>query len=183
SARARLDRARAAALGGDFAPARELATERAPVERATQASLVARWALWDGDAAAWEALIPPASEVDPLARGDMAAAVLAVLRDGAVPAWVDERMHELVATHGTSVRFSSLLHQLAAEVHAVGGEVPASLDWIAGGIQVGLIDLMWLEHCPALARARAAPRYAELRATLEARTVPIRAALDREVAG
>ena len=175
---ARVDLARARAFRGDYEPARSLAAEGGPVETATQASFVARFALWEGDLAPWRHVLPPMSGADPLSRGALVDAVLAVLNTRQVPPQVDDALRT-VLSNTTSIRFRPLLRQIGAELHGFCGDVDAALEGVAGALQEGLIDLSWLDHCPAIACIRATPRFAELRATLVERTAPIRAALDR----
>ncbi|HUS67619.1 MAG TPA: protein kinase [Kofleriaceae bacterium] len=175
---ARVDRARGAAFRGDFEPARRLAAEHGTPAISTQASLVARFALWDGDLASWEPYIPPITGADLLSRGALITAVLGVLRERTIPPQFDERLQAILATTA-SPRFRTLLHQVAAELNAYCGNTVRALEAVAAAIQAGLIDLMWLDHCPALSALRSTARFAELRAALDERTAPIRAALER----
>ncbi len=175
---ARLDLARAAAFRGDFGPSRQLAAEGGPIETSTQASFVARFALWEGNLEGWQPLIPAFSGSDPLSRGALVDAVATALRQRIIPPQFDDRMRAILATT-TSVRFRTLLYQVAAELNGYCGNIGPALDAVASSIQSGLIDLMWLDHCPALASIRSAPRFGVLRAALAEHTAPIRAALDR----
>jgi len=66
--------------------------------------------------------------------------------------------------------------QLAAETSGFLGVVEPTLDAVEQALHAGLIDRLWLERCPALAAARAEPRYARIHADLARRTDEILAA-------
>ena len=94
---------------------------------------------------------------------------------------VDSSVHEqFMALAGPQrpARFRVLMLQLAAEFAAYAGDITTSFERIAGAMDAGFIDLVWLDHCPHLAAMRADPRFPAVRARLDAVTAPIRAVLD-----
>jgi len=62
-----------------------------------------------------------------------------------------------------------LFFQLNAEIYAYVFEVDHSLDAIAGAIEAGLIDILWMDRCPMLDAVRKDARFAPLRAEVNAR--------------
>jgi serine/threonine-protein kinase len=173
---ARLDLARAAAFRGDYGPARAMAAEGGPIELGAQASFVARFAVWSGDADAWLRLMPPLNASDPLSRGSLVNGMIGVMRDRRVPPELEEGMRR-IASSTTSPRFRPLLYQVTAELQAFCRDADRAFAAIDDALASGLIDLIWLDLCPALTSIRGDARFATVRAVLSARADTIRDAL------
>jgi TolB-like protein len=74
-------------------------------------------------------------------------------------------------------RLRTARSQFAAELFAWSGHVDEALDMIRAGVEAGLEDLQWFDHCPAIASARARPEFEPLRQVVAGRSAAIVAAL------
>jgi TolB-like protein len=70
---------------------------------------------------------------------------------------------------GQSPRLSTTTCQVAAEVFAQRGYLDDALDMLERAVQLRLIDVDWLERCPALAPLRDQPRFIKVRRQLAER--------------
>ena len=172
----RLELARGLGLRGDFERALTLVATAPDGDRAARGPFVARLLAWSHEPARWAAHLPPMTPL--VETGGLIEAVVAMLLAGDIDPAVHDRFLAL-ATPDRPVRFRVLMLQLAAEFSAYAGDPPAALERIRDAIDLGLIDIMWLDHCPHFASLRADPRLAALRARLEERAAPIRDILDR----
>jgi hypothetical protein len=144
----------------------------------------------DGSQGAWTALTRLAlwrrGEIDLVAtmerlvrempEGTVPNAVLSVVRDNRLPpAW-----HEFLATRlgpAASARSRIFFSQLEAEIHAYLGEDECVFAPLDQAVDMGLIDLAWLEGCPLFDGAvRADPRFRAALARLRDRVARILAA-------
>jgi hypothetical protein len=82
------------------------------------------------------------------------------------------------ALESTLPRRRSLVHQLLAEVEALGPDPEIVLDEIESAVEAGLIDLTWLDHARPFERLRAMPRFAALRAPVAAAAARVISAYD-----
>ncbi|ATB35246.1 hypothetical protein CYFUS_000658 [Cystobacter fuscus] len=96
------------------------------------------------------------------------AAMLGELPVSEVAAQVDQRLLQ-----DNSPRFVSLLCQLTAEVLCLCGEPDKALGYFQRAADTVLIDLEWIEHCPALEPLRALPGFMEGRRKVRARVEAI----------
>jgi serine/threonine-protein kinase len=88
---------------------------------------------------------------------------------------LDRRIQGLQA----GARFRTFLLQITTELLGERPETSAlALTRLAEGIDNGLIDLAWIDRCPALSPLRSEPTFATLRARVAERVRPILAALD-----
>ena len=71
---------------------------------------------------------------------------------------------EHLSRRGTANRF-----QILAEVAGFSGDRDVALDAIARAVDIGFVDLLWLDHCPLLDSVRASPRFGALRVRLQER--------------
>ncbi|WP_434042388.1 MULTISPECIES: protein kinase domain-containing protein [Sorangium] len=74
-------------------------------------------------------------------------------------------------------RLRPLFLQMYAEVLAYLGEDEALFHVLAGAVEAGLFDALWMQRCAVLERARSDARFAPLRARVEERAAAIVAAL------
>jgi serine/threonine-protein kinase len=77
----------------------------------------------------------------------------------------------------TPPRRRALGNQVRAELACHAGERALALSALSASVDAGLMDLSWIDRCPALAPLRADPKFAELRARVLERTRPVLAAL------
>ena len=173
---ARFELVRARGLLGDFVGARELMAGAPAGDITARAPFIVRIMGWSDDPAAWVEFLPPSIGLP--GTGSL----IESARDMLLARRVDPSVHQqFMALAGPErpARFRVLMLQLSAEFSAYAGEVTTSFDRITDAIGAGFIDLVWLDHCPHLTALRADPRFAALRARLDAVTAPIRAVLDR----
>ena len=171
----RLELARGLGLRGDFEAALTLVATAPDGDRAARGPFVARLLSWSREPARWAAHLPPMMPM--IGTGGLIEAVVAMLLAGSIDRTVHDRFLAL-ATPDRPVRFRVLMLQLAAEFSAYAGDPPAALERIREAIDLGLIDLMWLDHCPHFTALKEHERFAGLRARLEARATAIRDVLD-----
>ena len=83
----------------------------------------------------------------------------------------DEGLGPLRALLATNVspRFTTLACQMAAEVNASVGKNAVALDWVEQAADSVLLDLVWMDRCPALDALRIEPRFQSARAKVRAR--------------
>ncbi len=173
----RLELARGLGLSGDFASARQVIASGRTGDAAARGPFIARLLGWSGDAAAWVDLLPQRMDM-PGDNADLIQHVIGMLVTDRIDRSVEGKFLALaVATR--SARFRILMLQIAAEFAGRQGDPDAACERIGRAIDEGLIDLVWLDHCPPLAAVRADPRYPALRARLDSATRPIRDILDR----
>lgn len=131
--------------------------------------LAARLALWNPDARWAEDLekrILPLSDVP---QRDIALKLLRV-RAGASSA--DELAPTLLARaqhRRRAVRGAILWRQILAEVLLFAGEADEALQVIEKAVDLGLLDLAWLDRCPLLERLRSSARFQAARARVAVR--------------
>ncbi len=81
---------------------------------------------------------------------------------------VDELLAAFSPDEG-SARRALFFHQLAAEANGRFHSQDEAVSLIAKAVKLGLADLMWMDHCPALEPVRAHPGWAEVHAAVAAR--------------
>jgi serine/threonine-protein kinase len=172
----RLELARAMGLRGDFAAARQLIATAPAGDLTARGPFIARLLGWSGDVDAWTDLLPPRSDLPGTAS--LIDEVIAMLVSGRIDRAVEAKFQEL-ATSSRASRFKILMLQIAAEFASNAGDVDAACERIGLAVDAGLIDIVWIDHCPPLAIVRADSRFAALRARLESASRPIREILDR----
>ncbi|HYO65333.1 MAG TPA: protein kinase [Archangium sp.] len=97
-----------------------------------------------------------------------AAAVLGEVDALASLAALDERLASTL-----SPRFASFQRQLATEQLCLTGHPEKALEYFLRAAETALIDLEWIDRCPALAPLRALPGFAEGRRLVRARVAAI----------
>ena len=96
------------------------------------------------------------------------------LANGEVIAEDDARLAALEdAAGGTSMRLTMFWYQLLAEVHAVCGHEDAAIEAIEAASMRTLIDVLWIDRCPALRDIRGNARVSRARATVAARAAAL----------
>ena len=157
-----LDRARMAALTGNWAAANGFIDELERRQHAVGAVWFtrARWATWRNDrelARQYLATLPKQGETYARAR-----ALLEAIADGTVAdmtAYFGSRM----GTDLSSPRSRSFVNQLQTEVLSLNGQRDSAIRALARAVDAGLTDLLWLERCPLLSTLRADLRFQSLR--------------------
>ena len=84
-----------------------------------------------------------------------------------------EHLVDAAARPGTSPRFASLVHQLAAETYGHFGQNEGALRHIQAAAEGALVDLEWLDRCPLLHCVREEPAFVEARRIVRARCADI----------
>jgi len=100
--------------------------------------------------------------------GRYASAVL-----GEVEALELRPMFDEALSRTNSPRFASLLCQLSTEILSLCGQPEAALGYFRRAAETALIDLEWIERCPALVPLRTLPGFAEGRRQVRARVEAI----------
>jgi serine/threonine-protein kinase len=164
--------ARTAALTGDWQKADEYAAQAQAAEGEIGAiTLRSRFMLWRGAPMTEKEL--SASDVLALQSAvGLPRALFKLLSDRTTLPQEDPEYRTLVELAG-SQRRRSFFSQLAAECAGYINRPEAGLQSVREGLDYGLLDLAWLDHCPVLAPIRALPDYPEVRARLAARAQAI----------
>jgi serine/threonine-protein kinase len=71
------------------------------------------------------------------------------------------------------MRLTMFWFQLLAEIHGVLGHDDAALDAIENASMRTLIDVTWVDRCPAIAHLRANARHSRARAAVAARAAAL----------
>ncbi|MFO0755727.1 MAG: protein kinase [Byssovorax sp.] len=85
----------------------------------------------------------------------------------------DQRAFLRQRAQATKGRMRPLFLQRNTELYAFDGDIAAALDSAEAAVEAELIDLLWIDRCPTLEPLRAEPRWAALRAVVEARAAQI----------
>ncbi|MFO0575029.1 MAG: protein kinase [Polyangia bacterium] len=175
--RIEIELARSYALQGYFTQCEQI-LDRLCSDPATAGAvwpLRMRLIVWQRDPAkAAAALRDPRLKLDQFGR--IAAQLLHAMASGQ-RLGVEPFLQQSPLASGGSWRARALLFQLCAEWRAYNGELEAALDDLARAVEVGLVDLMWLDGCPLLQPLRRSPRFAALRRTVHERATAVRALL------
>jgi eukaryotic-like serine/threonine-protein kinase len=168
-----IDTARCNALRGDmdgYARVME-ALEAHPSYRVATAQLAMRVATWRGELDRVREIA--AENADPTDEISINVRYYAriVLRE--VEPIAATRKHHGALEPGRSPRFASMLCQLSAEALCVAGHPNAALHWLQRAASTVLLDLEWLERCPALSLIRPLPAFAECKRLVQKRVEAI----------
>ncbi|WP_437731413.1 protein kinase domain-containing protein [Sorangium sp. So ce1335] len=171
----RWELARGRALHGDWSGAAALLDLPAddPSSRFHKAVMRARFGLWRNRPFPIDDL-PMATETIPIQYARIYRDVLATSRLS------DEQRAFLRAKADSSEpgsRLRPLFLQMYVEILAYLGEDEALFPALAGAVEAGLFDALWMQRCAVLERARSDARFAPLRARVEERAAAILAAL------
>jgi serine/threonine protein kinase/tetratricopeptide (TPR) repeat protein len=165
-ARARGDVARVSALLGDWARV-EPFYAFSPQDEAEQSGvwfLRARIALWRRDVA-WAARamteMPQGIALQAAVEG-----LCSLIRTGALSDTLTSAIDSLGRVTGRVRRRPVFFRQLKAEVLAYAGDEAGALAAIEEAEALGLLDLVWLDHCPVLRSLSAARRMKSVRASV-----------------
>lgn len=80
---------------------------------------------------------------------------------------------DAVLAGGLSARFRSLLCQLVTELLGLTGHPEKAMTYLQRAVDAALIDLEWIDRCPALDSMRTLPGFAEARLTVRRRVEAI----------
>jgi eukaryotic-like serine/threonine-protein kinase len=168
--------ARCSALRGRMEDFRKIISQlmNYPMLQLPMLLLRMRVAAWGGEQEelrqSFEGLRKEPAEVARHAMG-YAAAVLGEDGLDAAMAMFDARLTERL-----SPRFASMICQLATEVLCLKGEPRRALPYLRRAADLALIDLEWLDRCPALVKLRTFPEFGEERLKVRTRVEAIWAA-------
>jgi serine/threonine-protein kinase len=90
---------------------------------------------------------------------------------------VDRLFDPTVGGRHSSGRSAVFFHQVRAELLAREDRIAVAVDDLGKSAAAGLIDVVWMDRCPLLAKLRVLPGFLEARQTVEARAAEIRAAI------
>ncbi|MFO0552988.1 MAG: protein kinase [Polyangiaceae bacterium] len=142
----------------------------------TRALMRLRVALWRGDTESIARLLEQASA----ARQDTGGFVAVASRVATVVA-ADEELEvsedSVTGARAGSKRRRAFFAQLSTEVSAMRGHVGPMYRNLEASVDMGLIDLVWLDTCGLFVPYRAEPRFLALREKVEARARAILAAM------
>ncbi len=96
---------------------------------------------------------------------------------GGPPVEPSHLVNPALLTGHASSRSRSYVYQTYAELYSHYGAIDLALQALALSIADGLVDLMWMEHCPLLEPLRKDPRFAVLRTIAIHRVAAVHAAL------
>ena len=68
-----------------------------------------------------------------------------------------------------NARFTTLIQQIATEVHAAAGDLTTALSMLERAAAGALVDAVWMARCPLLAPLRQEPRFVEVERVLTER--------------
>jgi serine/threonine-protein kinase len=126
-----------------------------------------RLMLWRRDGVGIEQALEEAIDAaDPRAQA-IARGLREVLRGNVLPSQIAE-IGPFVSD-GSGARRTTFFRQVAAEAASFAGHHEETITCVTRAIDGGLIDLVWLEHCPLLDTVRADARYPALRAVVAER--------------
>ncbi len=173
--------ARALALAGRWDEVETMldAWENEPEEVSAKAIVCARLALWSDRPGALLRRAPPLDQVSALGQRYVSV-VSELLRPG-----VDYQSRHRLTLEGyldeiqDSLRFTVLIHQLIAEVCATCGDGAGAAEHVEAAVAAGLVDLGWLEQCPALNSVHALAWFDRALSVVRERTAAARRFLDR----
>jgi serine/threonine-protein kinase len=162
--RARGDIVRVSALLGDWARVEAALYATAPKSEVEQNGLWflrARLALWRRDVDwATRALHEIPQE---LALRESVEGLCGIITTSAVPESLTAMVDSLGKVTGRVRRRPIFFRQIKAEVLAYVGEEGGALSAIEDAASLGLIDIVWLDHCPLFRALRGSRRYAAAR--------------------
>ncbi|WP_437875218.1 protein kinase domain-containing protein [Sorangium sp. So ce513] len=172
----RWELARGRALLGDWSGAAALLDLPAddPSSRFHKAVMRARFGLWRNRPFPIDDL-PLATETIPIQYARIYRDVLATSR-------LSDEQRAFLRAKAESCepgsRLRPLFLQMYAEILAYLGEDEALFPVLAGAVEAGLFDALWMQRCAVLERARSDARFAPLRSRVEERAAAIVAALE-----
>jgi hypothetical protein len=102
-------------------------------------------------------------------------AVMGIALDGKIASSETARLEERKASLTVTKRTRIFWNQLSVEIRSAGGEL--ALDDLREAVELGLIDLTWMDLCPLLAKQRLDPSFAPMRAEVAARAAAVLAQL------
>ncbi|MCB9607086.1 MAG: protein kinase [Polyangiaceae bacterium] len=85
------------------------------------------------------------------------------LLDGRANLDVDSIFNPALGSSHSSSRGAAFRHQIRCELLAIQGDTQQAMIDLEQSVAAGLIDLLWLEHCPLLAGLRSRPEFEPLR--------------------
>jgi serine/threonine-protein kinase len=173
---ARFDRMRAAALVSDWAKAGALLDEGPPDwsgHRVWQCTRI--WSFPGAPARAFEVPADAGRQFHDLHDQYMRARAH---RDGAATYALDDLRAAVTATMGAQAtgRVRRFFAQVGAEQAAICGHFEGALDFVGEAVDVGFLDVAWMDRFTLLDPLRAEPRFQTLRAAVAERAARVRAA-------
>jgi TolB-like protein len=171
--------ARVAALDGDWARYDRIVRETPNSDHRGRWGTHLRYAVWRGDRRLLleaEEAIGRDAEIPPGLRSVLQAAV-GVYVHRRSPAPLLQMVEGAASLPATTPRGRQWLCQYGVEAAAFAGLNEEALRVLEKADQAGLFDLLWLDRCPLLAALRAAPDFAGIRRSIQARADAVAAAV------
>ncbi len=168
--RSKGDVVRVSALLGDWGPANELfeSTPRDDAEVNFVWFLRGRLAMWRADEA-WATATLARKSTLTFAMAPVVIAMCTLIRERRVPDVLFDMTDSMGKVTGRVRRRPIFFRQLKAEALAYVGEAEEALGAIDEATALGLIDVVWMDHCPLFDSLRAHPRFAAARAQVAER--------------
>ncbi|MFO0662187.1 MAG: protein kinase [Polyangiaceae bacterium] len=135
-------------------------------------TLQLRVAIWQNDRERIDRVMSKLNELEtPSAR---AVEFMARVATGEVDATENEPRFTAILTNGNaSPRFLTLIYQMITEATCAAGRIEMALQWLTKAADTALIDLEWLNRCPALKPLRELPEFSATRKKVMARVEAI----------
>jgi serine/threonine-protein kinase len=127
--------------------------------------MAARFTMWRRDDASAERLGRAMASLD--LRSILVGAFVGWILTRKIPDDERHRIDSLKVSTAISQRLRIFWNQISAEVRAYVGETP--IDDVRTAVDLGLIDIAWVDHCPLLDDVRKHPDFAQLRETVATR--------------
>jgi serine/threonine-protein kinase len=165
--------ARTYALSGDWARAEALLDGACKVsDNRTGMFQRARLLVWRRDREGARALLAACGDMPPAALALLKLAVSPEADVDSIKTWAPVGL----SSHGTW-RTQALACQARAEVALARGLDDEALETLARAVDLGLIDLLWLDGCPLFDTLRPLPRFVALRDRVVERAARVQRAL------
>jgi len=176
--RAKADVARARALLGDYGGVDEVGANmpEEPGDQNIYWFYLARMCMWRRDAVGAATSLARVQESTFPLKLDVAA-IFDLVSTGAVAEAVLKGLERWGAIVSRAHRRPLFFRQLAAEVNALRGDVPATFEALESAVSLSLLDIGWLDRCPLFDPHRSEPRFLELRKPVVARADEVKLAL------
>jgi serine/threonine-protein kinase len=177
NSRARGDMVRMHAFLGNWRPAEDLVDHAEETGEGVAFVLCARLAMWKGDLDLVRRLRARVQGIDFAFKK-----AVTELTDLTLTGNVSVVLRELATVwgkiSGRATRRPIFFRQLAAEVAAFARLDDEALQSIESADHLGLIDRVWIDGCPLLARLHESPRFQTARGRVDARASAVLAALE-----
>ena len=180
-----VEMARALALGGQWDEVEAMLDqwENEPEEVSAKAIVCARLALWSDRPRALLRRAPPLHRVSTLGQRYVSVVTELLHPDARFVPRHRVALEGYLEEIQDSLRFTVLIHQLVAEVCGRFGDRVGAETHVTSAVDAGLVDLGWLQLCPALESVRCESWFERATEIVRRRTAGARRFLDRTTRG